>query len=304
MSRTTNTLQFSPSNNYLKCLNNSATEHVILYDLAAERAWLVPLLSTFHQMLAIYWNTIPAELRCSALPLATPSADGSLASLNILKEKGEFMVEGSANEKSTVRDLIMGFSANLSRTSAHPPFRNEVYGYELMDIVVDSPMADLRRKKIKKESLGWAPLLSQVRCLFCSGIGNAIVGNKAIDLDSPCNELPYGSDLMAVTVPSIRALSRRSGSVCQDSLCRLSTLHVWQPAGNPFTRCKHKGSSHETCWQKMQFLQEIQSIKKTNHQSEAPTQTSTLSKDGAIVFGQQRQGIVDLKHTGVFTYRF
>jgi hypothetical protein len=303
MSRTTNMLRFSPSNNYLKCLNNSATEHVVLYDLAAERAWLVPLLSTFHHMLAIYWNMIPPESRCAALPLATPSADGALASLNILKERGDFIVEESANEKSTIRDLIMGFSANFSRISVHSPFRTEVYGYELMDIVIDSPMADLRQKKIKKEGLDWAPLLSQVRCLFCSGIGNAIIGKKAIDLNSPCNEMPNGSNLMAATIPSINALSRRFGSGFQGPLCQLSTLHMWQLVGNPFTHCQHKGSSHETCWHTMQFLQEIQSIQKTNHRTEGP-QRSTLSKDGAVVFGQQRRGISDSKPISVLTYRF
>lgn len=286
MSRTSNTLRFTPSKNYLKCLNNSSTEQIVLYDLADKRAWLVPLLSVFHHMLLVYWNALPKESRSAAIPLAVPNADGGSQSMRVLRENGDLVVQESGCDRSTIRDLIMGFSANLSRVSPTPPRASSIYGYEFMDIVMDSPMAELKRRKIERTGLGWTSLLSQVRCLFCSRVGDVIVGRRAIDLNSPCNRLPKNFDLMASTIHSIKALSRRSGYICQGSICRLSTEHVWTMAGDPFTKCEHEATSNSMCWYSTKFLQNI------SGNLETPTQDSpTVHQypDGAIVFGRERR---------------
>jgi hypothetical protein len=53
-----NKVKFSPSRQYLKCLNRIMLEQIVLYDVATMRAWLVPLISVFHHMLLVYWKRI------------------------------------------------------------------------------------------------------------------------------------------------------------------------------------------------------------------------------------------------------
>lgn len=54
-----NTIRFTRADEYLRCLNNSREQQIILYDVSTSRAWLVPLISVFHHMLLVYWKRIP-----------------------------------------------------------------------------------------------------------------------------------------------------------------------------------------------------------------------------------------------------
>ncbi|KAE8386174.1 hypothetical protein BDV23DRAFT_163756 [Aspergillus alliaceus] len=285
MQRTVNAVRFSPSRNFLKCLNSSAGEQIILYDVNAKRAWLVPLLSVFHHMLSVYGHSIPEPSRASRVPLGKPAVDGGFMSHQVLRDKGESVIEISDGDRCTVRDLIMGFSANMAKISNHPPRGSEVYGYEFMDIVMDSPLAELKKQKIEKRGLGWVPLLHQIRCLFCSHLGDAILGARSVQHNSICNRVPHGSDLMAATIRGIRALSKQSGAVTESSVCRLSGKHVWTLVGDPFTQCQHKTSSKSSCWVTMQFLQEIHLERSGS--SPPPLQQLDWRSEGAVVFGRR-----------------
>jgi hypothetical protein len=288
LDRRLNTVHFSPSNNYLKCLTSRATEVIVLYDVETKRAWLVPLLSVFHHMLLVYWDIIPEYSRKAQLPLVAPSADGGKASLKALKENGEWILEASGSEHLTIRDLVMGFSVNLSKTFLQPSRGSEIYGYELMDIVMDSPMAELKRRKIGRVGLGWNQLLSQVKCLFCSGVGDVIYGSRAIDDNSSCNRLPHGLDLMAATLRAIENLSMQSGSLLKSPLCRLSSKHVYLVTGTPFTRCQHTGTSQVSCWNILHISKYRPGKDGSTSQ---PSLRGTQWVNGAIVFGRQKKGI-------------
>lgn len=191
--RSINTLRFNAARNYRKCLTTSLTEQVVLYDVTESRAWLVPLICVFHEMLLAYRQRIPSGYRKDDFPLATPASNGALASFAALSDNGQYVIEGSGQDQLTIRELILGFSVNLSKTSLQGPgWSNRIYGYELMDIVMDSPKSELKRSRIKKEGLGWTPLLSQVNCLFCSSLGDAIVGLKATQISPPAMNFPRG----------------------------------------------------------------------------------------------------------------
>lgn len=187
-------------------------------------------------------------------------------------------------DKLTIRELIMGFSANLSKMSLQKPRLPEIYGYEFADIALSSPRTELKKKKIMKEGLPWASLLSEVNCLFCSGLGDAIVGMRAIALDSPCNRLPHGYDLMAAPMRSIDALSKKQGSDVAGVSRLFSSHHIWLLTGVPFQRCRHKENGEATCWNTSDFLQEIQSHEPSFQRSNG--QTVSHCPDGAVVFGR------------------
>jgi hypothetical protein len=291
MERRVNLLRFSPLNNYLKCLSSSAAEQIILYDLTTKRAWLVPLLAAFHHMLIAYWRSIPENCRQSPIPQADSSPQCDLVLRELLKNNGDIVLETSSSDKCTMRDLVMGFSINMSKISIHPPRGSEVYGYEFMDIVMDSPLADLKKRKVEKQGLGWTSLLSEVRCLFCSNLGDVIIGGRANEPSAPCNRLIEGSDLLAATMRSIELLSERAGT-CQSAtapICRLSAKHIWLPTGDPFTKCNHDDQSQSTCWNMMDFMQEVQA--ENPDDSRSNSDTVRLCQNGAVVFGRRQAQI-------------
>lgn len=147
--RVTNRVKFTPSGNYLNCLRSSMMEQIVLYDVGTRRAWLVPLLSVFHHMLLVYVGSIEGDSRGIEAPSASSTSDGVLASFRALEYQGGVVVQGSGEDKLNIRDLIMGFSINLAKVSLQAPKRSKVYGYEFMDIVMDSPRNDLKKSKSK-----------------------------------------------------------------------------------------------------------------------------------------------------------
>ncbi|KAJ5257044.1 hypothetical protein N7478_013148 [Penicillium angulare] len=276
--RTINTIQFSPSGNYLKCLRSSALVPIVLYDVTSKRAWLVSLLSVLHHMLLVYCDTIDEGLRGAKAPIA--KNDGSNGSLEALSGSGGKTVEKSGQDALTIRELIMGFSVNLSKASLQKPKKSTIYGYEFMDIVMDSTRSELKKTTLEKEGLAWTSLLNEVNCLFCSNLGDAIVGRIKCDDFPSCNTLPPSLDYMAASVQSLKALSKRHGGHIDGEATRLSQSCYLQLTGSPFQ--SHHGHA-DPCWENVDFLQEIQTSQpanKTRHQS--------LDKysSGALVFGK------------------
>ncbi|KAL6229083.1 hypothetical protein BDW75DRAFT_225710 [Aspergillus navahoensis] len=116
--RAVNTLRFNPSQNYLKCLDTSTLEQIVLYDIAAGKAWLVPMLSVLHHMLLVYADSIHESLRVDLVPTVNPALDGASPSLNALKDKGATVVEASGDDALTIRELIMKFSVPVQSLTA------------------------------------------------------------------------------------------------------------------------------------------------------------------------------------------
>lgn len=279
--RSVNTLRFNPSQNYLRLLRSSMVEQIVLYDVSAGRAWLVPLLSVLHHMLLVYSSKIEEKPPDSLAPLANPTSDGASASLEALRDKGGVVLEASGEDKLTIRELIMGFSVNLSRVSPQKPRQSMIYGYEFMDIVMNPPKSELKKSRIEGNGSAWASLLSDVNCLLCSDLGDVIIGNRSCSMMSPCNRLPQGFDLMAASMHSIERLSMKHGSSDQGKRHILTNTHYLLLTGDPFQQCRHDGNSN-CCWSHPRFLQEIQS-RQSSDRSAARSYATCLN--GALVFG-------------------
>ena len=209
-------------------------------------------------MLLAYQRSIPTEYQQADIPLINPSPDGAAAALSVLRENGGLVLEGSQHDRLTIRDLILGFSSNLSRAILHRPKRNEIYGYEFMDIMMDSYKSELKMRHINRGGLAWISLLEQVNCLFCSNIGDVIRGFKGYKQDSPCNQLLKGCDWLAASMHSINELHTRHGGDWSLGTRRLSDHHLWLMKGSPFQKCEHGNESQVSCWESSELLQEIQ----------------------------------------------
>ncbi|KAJ6068968.1 hypothetical protein N7499_010855 [Penicillium canescens] len=281
--RVLNTVQFNPSENYLRCLRNGVMEHVVLYDVGTERAWLVPLICVLHHMLLVYSEGIENEHRVNHAPKATIS--GPSASFMTLSDKGSLVLERSGDDSLTIRELIMGLSANLSKASLHKPARSEIYGYELMDVLMGSPRSELKKRRIKKEGLAWSSLLDGISCLFCSDLGDAIVGRRVPYFSSPCNSLPIGYNFMAASMQSIENLSMTHGVNVKSNFRQLSRAHFWQLSGSPFQRCRP--DCQGDCWRCPDFLQAVRTARPSDKD-----QDNILSghSKGALVFGAPLKG--------------
>lgn len=270
-------VHFSPPDNYLKCLRNGISEQIIVYDTAQQRAWLIPLVCVLHQMLLSYAK---GHGLTSSVPQTTSeNNNGGLASFEALKGNALTAVDKSSNIQLTVRDLIMGFSINLSKALLQKPSGRKIYGYEFWDIIEDSTHSDLKQQQLEREGLAWIQLLGQIKCLFCSNIGDAIIGSRAHCVDSPCSRVPEGQDLMTASVCSINSLLERHGA-------RLQVNHgSGLLTGAPFQHCDHRHHG-DTCWKSPTFLQEMGI---PGRGAEIQVVKTDTYPDGAVVFGRKER---------------
>jgi hypothetical protein len=88
---------------------------------------MVSMLSVILHMVVAYHKHIAAD---TLVPYAQAKANGGQACLEVLRESGSFLVEDRANDKLTLRELIMGYSVNFSKISLHTPGDRNIYGYE------------------------------------------------------------------------------------------------------------------------------------------------------------------------------
>ncbi|KAJ5960837.1 uncharacterized protein N7479_007987 [Penicillium vulpinum] len=254
--RITNTLRFDLSRNYLQLLRSSSREAIIVYDVSTKRGWLVPLLNVLHHMAITYCqNGIADEDRGLPIPLAKPEANGGISSLKALWQSGSVEIETGGDDTLTLRDLLMGFSANLAKISPQKPRRGEIFGYEFMDVAQGAPTANLKRGHIKSEGHGWTSLLQSLPCLFCSNLGDAIVAKMATNPNSECCRLITGRDYLAASLHSINDISTRKGRGRIDGNISFPGDASWRPT-TVLQGCDHTDGVGN-CWVEPTFLQQI-----------------------------------------------
>ncbi|KAJ5448631.1 hypothetical protein N7445_003452 [Penicillium cf. griseofulvum] len=276
------TVRLSPSGNYLRLLNSSVKEAVIIYDTEDRRAWLVSLLSVLHHMVLAYCRDCSGFLKTQKLPFANPQPDGGQASWMTLRGSGDVLIQQEGTDKLTLRDLVMGFSINFGKTSTQKPRYKEIYGYEFMEIVHNSPTADLKAATIERTGLSWTPLLQSIPCLFCSHLGDAIVGSKALTESGHCNKLVPGQDLMAASVHCINSISQRQGGSDTGPYRLLPGGYIWKITGRPFLDCE-RIDGRCSCWENRLFLQHIS---KKGQLLDRRCPAAEVCMDGAVVFGK------------------
>lgn len=294
-----NTIRFTPRNNYNNCLINSKLESVVLYDVAAQRAWLVPLISAYRHMLLMYYEKQfpPRKSNQQTIPVITPSSNGASSSFEALSSSRGVVVEGEKEDALTIRDLIMGFSINFSETNLQPPRRSHIYGYELLDLVMHSHRSELKTITVDRRGLAWAPLLKEVPCLICAGLGEAIVGMRSSKQDFPCNSLPLGQELLASQLDTIQTLCNKQGSTFTSVSGQVTQTHslVFQQ-GQLFNQCDHSMGEASSCWDHPEtFVQKLQKLQKETNENENGTGINGVVSQvtGAVILGDVKGHILE-----------
>ncbi|KAE8548021.1 hypothetical protein EYB25_009814 [Talaromyces marneffei] len=286
--RNFNTIRFPPGNNYTRCLANSKLESVILYDVTAQRAWLVPLLSAYHHMLLIYHEKqFPSGSNPKPIPVVAPSSNGASSSFEALSSSGGVIVEGRKEDALAIRDVIMGFSINFSKTDVQPPKRSHIYGYELLDLVIDSSRSELKTITVDRHGSGWAPLLKEIPYLFCAELGEAIVGTRSSKHDSPSNSLPREQDLLASQLATIQMLCNKQGSTFTSISGQVTQTQVFQQE-QLFTQCDHSLQGASSYWDHPEaFVQKLQRLQRETDKKKKGTGVNGVVSQmtGAIILG-------------------
>uniref|UniRef100_A0A093VRR1 Uncharacterized protein n=1 Tax=Talaromyces marneffei PM1 TaxID=1077442 RepID=A0A093VRR1_TALMA len=267
---------------------NSKLESVILYDVTAQRAWLVPLLSAYHHMLLIYHEKqFPSGSNPKPIPVVAPSSNGASSSFEALSSSGGVIVEGRKEDALAIRDVIMGFSINFSKTDVQPPKRSHIYGYELLDLVIDSSRSELKTITVDRHGSGWAPLLKEIPYLFCAELGEAIVGTRSSKHDSPSNSLPREQDLLASQLATIQMLCNKQGSTFTSISGQVTQTQVFQQE-QLFTQCDHSLQGASSYWDHPEaFVQKLQRLQRETDKKKKGTGVNGVVSQmtGAIILG-------------------
>ncbi|KAL4742981.1 hypothetical protein BDV11DRAFT_179291 [Aspergillus similis] len=290
--RVTNILRFDVSRNYLAMLSSSYREAIVLYDVGAKRAWLVPRLSVLHHMAIAYCSTLTSAKEPLPIPLAKEHPNGGIASLKALRQSGSIQIETGGEDMLTLRELLMGFSVNLAKISPHRARHHKISGYEFMDIVHELPTTTLKRVHIENGGGPWTSLLQWVPCLFCSNLGDAIIGISSPHNNPACSKLPTGKDYLAASVHCINNISVRQGqnnNIITASRALPGGL-TWKPTNRAMWVCQHKEATDvfDNCWKDPQFLQQI-SMKRAD--TDTNVANRYIDEDGAVVFGKESSTI-------------
>jgi hypothetical protein len=279
-----NTLRFTQSDNWVKLVNDSSSEAMIIYDTDAKRAWLVPKLSVLHHMAIVYCK----RTDLNNVPFAKPEKHGKEASrLALLGHPNKIL--GDSVDPLTVQKLIMMFSINLGRIELHQPRGREIYGYEFMDIIVPPHKSKLGRANLERDGLTWKPLLEHIPCLFCRQLGDVVVAKKSCWKLSPCNRVPTQRDLLAATISCINDISERQGNGNKSGVRSFEGGYMWTVSGEPFSECLHTPQSLN-CWNEDSFLQQISPRCSTKDDLAKLEDSSSPISEGVVVFGERRVG--------------
>ncbi|KAF2452247.1 hypothetical protein BDY21DRAFT_295039, partial [Lineolata rhizophorae] len=288
---------------YTKMLYDTSKDVVLISDVHNRRSWLVPKLSLMLHM-AHAWaaeNGLSTFPNSDPMPFAEPYDDASVV-IRALEGQGDLIVCGQGNDSFKLRTLLLGLSINLlaSTNCKAKSTTGTLYGFELMDLIMEPGRGCLMKELKIKTSQTWLALANLADAvIICSELGEAITpapnGSRG---NAKCGILPRGQDYFAAHLSCLDRLRSRAGkqpvTLNKPSQVPLSTKILWKVSGNPFELCKHECHSVDTCWNKPNILQ---SLDHENpfwfmHSTQKPSSSAGLQGldvKGAVVFGRDSE---------------
>ncbi|OAL51264.1 hypothetical protein IQ07DRAFT_416851 [Pyrenochaeta sp. DS3sAY3a] len=287
-------IRFTPSDNYLKLLQDTCKQPTIVYDAAQGRSWLIPKLSLLLHMSHAYAAGC-IGLPDDPIPFVKPHADATEL-VDILASAGDICIFSEQTTRFLFRELLLALSINLLKTAEalRESSSKKLYGFEFMD-VVNAPGKGTCMKKLdlRSESKAWVEIANAVgTVVVCSGIGEAITAVEgSTRLSSTCNHLPKSHDYLAATLPCLARLVEQKGVDLHDGndLVTIAEKSYWKISGDPFGPCQHLATSMENCWNRSGMIQQVVCDRspKMLRVNRMATQrlVQGLPKNGAVVFG-------------------
>ena len=265
---------------------------VILYDLASDRARLVPTVSVILLMIRI--NARDDQELLAKLPAAIPSWDAAAEAMKVIEEKEKLELPreiGESDQRSLsdlVRDLLVAIDSKIvkSRIAKHEhatSVRTEskkIYGWELLDIAKERNVV---RKQLRC-SEGWITLADEFLVLFGQNFGEIIRPAPDTKICATWNPLPPNKQYLTATIKSLQDWScAKWGSPSNGSDClKIRDKAYWQPEASLFADC-HDGDA-------IARLQSCRCSKAPQHlrESAQKSRKTSLPTEGAVVFGTRK----------------
>ncbi|KAF1935334.1 hypothetical protein EJ02DRAFT_361733 [Clathrospora elynae] len=296
-------LRFQPTSDYTKMLYDTAKDVVLISDVYNRRSWLVPKLSLMlHMAHAWFAENSPTSItNLDPIPFAEPHDDGSIV-VRALEGQGDLVVCGQGNDSFKLRKLLLGLSINLlaSVNCKAKSTRKTLYGFELMDLIMEPGRGGLMKELKIKKSQSWLALANLADAvIICSELGDAIApAYGCCRTNTQCKTVPCGKDYLTAHLSCLDRFRSRAGkqslSLNEPSQVPLFDHKIfWKVSGNPFDACKHEGHSTDTCWNRTNMLQSINEefvlrFMHSTQEHSASVDSRALGLKGAVVFGNDR----------------
>ncbi|PSN58891.1 hypothetical protein BS50DRAFT_509583 [Corynespora cassiicola Philippines] len=294
-------LRFQPTSDYTKMLYDTARDTVLIFDVHGRRSWLVPKLSLLLHMAHVWAveNKLPSGANLYPVPFVEPHDDESIV-IGELEGLGDVVICGQGNDSFKLRKLLLGLSINLL-ASGECQARSEgktLYGFELMDLIMEPGRGCFMKKHEVKSSQSWVALANLADAvIICSKLGEAIVPARGcVRGSSDCNMLPCGKDYLAAHLSCLDRFRSRAGkqSFSLNEPSKVPLFHqkiLWGVSGSPFEVCNHQTGSKNTCWNRTNMLQSIDyktafRVLHATQENSASANSSMLGTKGAVVFGR------------------
>ncbi|KAL8901474.1 MAG: hypothetical protein Q9207_005185 [Kuettlingeria erythrocarpa] len=208
-------------------LRLSTTKPALLYDTSSQRAWLVPVTCLLLQMMHLRHHQITSRVPSNStttMPYADSAGEGGLEAYRILSEhlqpgSAATPLGNNAAWRDTLARLYTGLDMahkNAEELNKRPwQDMSEIFGFELLDIVLAESPFRFSQRKVQKQSGGWAPIGQKVGyVLFCSGLGDALVPSNRRGNNQNCEHccrVPPGNDFLSAYVACFRETLARQG---------------------------------------------------------------------------------------------
>ncbi|KXX75267.1 hypothetical protein MMYC01_208647, partial [Madurella mycetomatis] len=176
----TNRLSFTASTVFSQMLRNTSMEMALLYDVATKRSWIVPKLSLLLHMCHV-WRAVYGDKghqnQSDAVPFVEPYSDITTV-VEALENRGDMAVCGQGSDALSLRTLLIGFNINLLLCikNTDPPRRRGLYGFDIMEVVMEPGRGSCMRKvQLGVSGEAWLPLASSVDTIvMCADIGDVV----------------------------------------------------------------------------------------------------------------------------------
>jgi len=287
-----NRQRWEPSRDYATAITDASQRVALVFDVQAQRGWLVPKLSLLLHLCHVYFHHVNRSSAGDPIPFALPGPDGAEAAKAAFTNQGDLAVfRIGDNDVVALRNVVVDLSIGLvnSAKTREDPRKLLVpvfYGSELKDIV-DKPSvgSDLRKVPVSKAAQGWLPMIGKIDFIgVCGNLGLAI--EPATKGNCSCQTLPAGRGYLAAHLWCLDIMLRRSGqqgiSDLQHSVVKLGDGE-W--SFKPHQPCPH--ATQPGYWEAPQaILQCITGLGIFGTGCASPSATGAPLLTGAVVFGR------------------
>lgn len=303
-------LHISRSGPYQRIVKHASRTSVVFYDPGEQRAWLVPASAAIAHLSQTRRYREKYQVGGKAIEFVPTEISADLfdgAEKMLFKNASLKLSDDDAGGLGYYfRDLVLNIWSMLEavmdedirkettqRPSTNVPIKQELRGWECMDIVDERATIRQKSTKIPKSHGGWIDFATDMNAivLFASGLEDLIQPSEApqLGLCHMWQRVPKHKHYLTTSVSMLNRLYEEAGSkLTKEHLT--STRLKWQKTNMLFETCPNRGRF--SC----RFDRTQQIVRESSITLGAVNPPGALEAMGAVVFGNTRHSL-PLKRT-------